>query len=448
MIPLFLSLYYVVIGKVDKAFLNVYLPCLILVPHYFTFVIPHLPHWSASEGALMPIALSLVARPASRWRLHRMDVWVFLFIVSAGVSEITRENNWTNGLFVWLTEFVQMFLVYVVARQVIEPGMRAVVAKRIVFLMVCMAPFILMEYVTGRNPWLSLSDHLFGVRNSGWFEQMRGGHARVAASYGQAILAGMVFMGGFALNYFLVQIYKVDKARLGKWMSMLQKYRLPFLLLPLFLYLTGSRGPLVCIVLCFLVMQIPRFKNIKTGVAVVVLVLAVGGSVLYNFYQRYTSVQEGQVADEQQSSAMYRRELLANYAPILEAGGWLGYGALSHPQAAGQGSIDNYYMLVQLAQGKLGVYLFEIVAFDSIFSLGQLMFKFKTRETLFLGFCLMGALAALFVTLRTVYMGEQVPEMLFLMLGWSQSLQDVGPANAGAWVPAVQPKFRFRRVIA
>ena len=202
-----------------------------------------------------------------------------------------------------------------------------------------------------------------------------------------------------------------------------------------------------CVVLCFLIMQVPRFKNMKLAATVLVLVLGIGGMAVYTYFEAYTTVAEGQEAGEEQSSAIYRKNLAKNYAPILEGGGWLGYGAMSHPSAGGQDSIDNDYMLVQLSQGKFGLYVFYLIVFESIFSMIQVAVRFKSRETLFLVFCMMGAFAGLFASLKTVYLGEQVPDMLFLLLGWSQALQDTGPVGATADA-LPQPKFRFKRVIA
>jgi len=93
-------------------------------------------------------------------------------------------------------------------------------------------------------------------------------------------VAGMMFMVVAALNFFLMHIYKENKMRLGPRMAFLQKYRLPFFLLPILVFMTGSRMPLACTALVFLIALIPRFKNTRTGVIVVLLVAAVFSVVL------------------------------------------------------------------------------------------------------------------------------------------------------------------------
>jgi hypothetical protein len=301
----------------------------------------------------------------------------------------------------------------------------------------------------GQNLWLNSARSIFRLYDVGWFVQLRGGTARIASCFGHAILAGIMFVVAMALNYYLIQIYKRDKQRLGPRMSWLQKYRLPFFLLPIYVFMTSSRMPMACAVVCYLLLQIPRFKNMKTGAIVIVATLLIGCAGVYSAFQKYTSVAEDQVTDEAQSSAIYRRQLIEEYQPILQAGGLLGWGALSHPVVMGLGSVDNNYLLIQLNQGTLGLYSFYLIALESVFTLTMCAIRFKSKESLFLVFSLMGALIGTFLALYTVYLGEQVPQVLFLLLGWAVSLQDTSVfAGASAVNSFADQKFRFRRVIA
>ena len=450
-IPMFMSIYYIWRGQIEKAFLNVYLPCTFLMPYYYAVRVPHLPLLSAGDAALLPIGMALLFRPKSRWRFTRMDLWVTIFVAGYAISEVTREYVPKDGMSLWLQDgFVEMFLAYIVGRQVIEPELRLETIKRILFLIMIQVPFAFYEFRFGQNPWLNIGRSVFGLYDVGWFVQLRGGTARIATSFSGAIVAGMMFMVVASLNFFLMQIYKENKTRLGPRMAILQKYRLPFFLLPILVFMTGSRMPLACTLLVFLIALIPRFKSIRTGVIVILLVAGTGAVAVYGYFERYTSVSEDAAMDEAQTSAIYRKQLIENYAPILETGGWLGYGQMSHPIVMGQGSIDNGYMLVQLSQGKLGKYVFEIIVFESIFSLALKARRFKSRENLFFTFFMMGALIGLFVSLISVAMGEQTPQVIFLLLGWSQSILDSRPVGAGASAESMlpEPKFRFRRVIA
>ena len=446
LVPFLVSLYYVARKRVDKAFLNIYLPCIFLIPTYYTIRLPHLPAISPGSGALIPIAISLLFRPKTKWRLRRMDLWVVLFMVSIGLSEVLRESDTHAGMLIWMEDFIEMFLAYIVGRQVIEPDLRLETVKRIILLFVCQVPLALWEFRMGANLWLNFGNNVFDL-NSGWHLQLRGGTSRIATCFAHPILAGMLFVVAMAFNYYLVQIYKVNQTRLGRWMSQLQRYRVPFFVLAMLLYMTGSRMPMTCAVLAYMILQIPKFRNIRTGIVVVLLTATIGGSVVYGFFQKYTSTNDEQV-DEAQSSAIYRKELLINYAPTVEEGGWLGWGMDTFPRYPGQSSIDNDYLLLQLAQGRLGEYSFLLLGFEALFTLGMYVGRFKSRESLFLVFSLMGAIISIFVGLSTVALFEQVIQVLFLLLGWSQSLQETGPLGAQVMSALPEPKFRFKRVLA
>jgi hypothetical protein len=451
LIPFFFALYYVVRGQREKAFLNVYLPCTFLVPYYYSFRIPHLPVLSVGTAVLLPIGLSILFKPVNRWQFRRMDFLVVLFMISYGLSEVLREASPKDGMILWLQKFIEIFLAYIVGRQIIEPRLRLEMIKRIIFMFVILAPFAAYEWRFGQNMWLNASARIFNLPNVGWFVQLRGGHARLALAFADAILAGMFFVMGIALNFYLLQIYKVNKTRLGPWMSKIQRYHVAFLLLPLYLFLTNSRMPMACGVLCFIIIQIPRYKDMRTAAIVVALIAVVGGGSAYAYFKSYTSVREDKASGEEQTSAIYRQQLSDLYAPILQAGGILGYGSLSHPGVIGLGSIDNNYINVQLAQGYFGKYTFILLGVESFITLAYFGMKFRSRESLFLVFSLMGTLIAIFVSLTTVYLGEQVTQILFLLLGWSQSLQDTGPLAYRGQAAAdslPEPKFRFKRVIA
>jgi hypothetical protein len=443
LIPFFFSLFFLIQGRSDLAFLNVYLPCLLLLPSYYLIRLPHLPPQSAAEWALFPLGIVLLFARRSWPPLRRMDLWVVFFMLSMGASELLRETSPKDGLALFANMFVQMFFAYLVGRCLIEPDLRVATVKRIVLLLLCLTPAILWEYRMGQNPWIDGAHRIFHYE-IGSFVQIRAGHARVQACFGHAILAGIIFFIVFLLNTSLGDIYKRDKVRLGPLFSSLERYHVPAILLLLFLLLTRSRGPMIGAAVGFSILQIPKFRNIKTGAAVVALLLVIAGVFANSYFNKYTGVSDVSSSDEQQSSAAYRRELAINYKRITDTGGWLGWGALSFPKVAGQASIDNYYLLVQLGQGKIGLYLFLLIAAESLFAAGRSAVLFRAHESRFFAFICIGALAGLFLSLYTVYLGDQVVQVCFLLIGWSQSLQDTGEVDH----PSVAEKYRFKRVFA
>jgi hypothetical protein len=443
LIPFFLSLFYLIKGRFDLAFLNVYLPCLFLLPSYYSIRLPHLPPQSPAEWALFPLGIALVIARGSWPPLRRMDLWVVLFMVSLGTSELLRETSTKDGLALFANTFLQMFFAYLVGRCLIEPDLRIPTVKRIVLLFLSLTPAVLWEYRMGQNPWITAANRIFHFQ-FGSFVQIREGHARVQACFGHAILAGIMFFIVFLLNASLGDIYKRDKFRLGPLFSSLERYHVPAVLLLLFLLLTRSRGPMIGAAVGYSILQIPKFRNIKMGAALVGLLLVMAGVFANSYFNKYTSVTDASNGNEEQSSAAYRRQLLVSYKPIIENGGWLGWGVLSFPKVPGQSSIDNYYLLVQLSQGKVGLYLFLLIAAESLFGAARSAFTFRARESRYFAFVCIGVLAGLFFSLYTVYLGDQVVQVCFLLIGWSQSLQDTGEVE----LPSVEEKYRFRRVFA
>jgi len=437
-LPLLFGLYYLLRGRQDLVFLNVYLPCVILLPPYYAVRIPHLPPESAASWALFPLGVSLLFYPIPHLRLRRMDLWVTLFALSLAASELLREPSPKDGANMFAARVTQVFLAYVVGRRLIEPNLRVATMQRLVLLVVCLTPFILFEYRMAQNPWVRMATGVFHL-DIGSFVQMRDGHARVQASFGHAIIAGIVFFTVFLLNCSLARLYKRDRNRLGPVIGWLERYHLPALLMVLFLWLTQSRGPMLGAVTGYSILQIPRFRHLKVAAFTVILVLAVAGAGIYSFFNKYTNAVDDGSLSEAQTSAMYRRDLLKNYEPIVDEGGWLGWGALNIPHVEGQLSIDNAYLLLELSQGKLGICLFIVIIAEGLGTTAYRAFSFHSPEARFLAFTLLGAMLGIFLSLYTVYEGPPVGAICFLLLGWSQSIED---DVSGA------PKFYFRRVFA
>ena len=247
------------------------------------------------------------------------------------MSETLRELNPKDGLIIWAQDFAEMFLAYIVGRQLIEPNLRLETVKRIIFCYVILFPFGLWEYKMGTNFFINTGVRIFHV-DIGWFVQLRSGHARISVTFAHAILAGMLFVVALALNYYLMNINKLDPRRLGPRMAWLQKKRIPLFGLLLMLFLTGSRMPMACGVLCFLLLQIPRFPSMKRGAITMLLIIVVGGGIVYAAFQQYTNHEvTGAASDEARDSAIYRKLLLENYKPALEQGGFFGWGVESFP---------------------------------------------------------------------------------------------------------------------
>ena len=383
---------------------------------------------------MFPLGMSLLFYPIPRLELRRMDLWVTLFVFSVAASELLREPT---PNFAGVGGFVtQNVFAYIVGRRLIEPGLRVATVQRIVLIFACLTPFVLYEYRMTANPWLDIGNRVFHLDIGSGFS-FRDGHVRVQATFSHAILAAMVFSIAFMLDRFLADLYKRDKSRLGPVISRLERYHVPALLVAICLLLTRSRGPQLSAVVGYSILQIPKFRYIKLAAFVLLVFLGISGAAAYSYFDEYTSAVDDGTLSEAQTSAIYRRDLLENYKPVAEQGGWLGWGALNVPEAGGQKSIDNAYLIVELIQGKLGLYLFILIIAEGLGTTAYRAFSFRSPESRFLAFTLLGAMIGLFQSLTTVYLGAQVAPIFWLLLGWSQSLQDEGTSV---------PQFHFKRL--
>lgn len=452
LLPGLISLYFVTRGDVEKAFLRVYLPALLLLPAYYSCRLPHLLPLTAAAAAMIPIGIVALSRIPKAWRFCRVDLWLIGYFISLALSETLKEHVLNDGLMVVLGSVIGMIFPYLTGRFLLEPHLRLQTVKTFVILILCLTLFAAYEFRMGINLYAIIGPRLLGIAQA-WTLQIRGGRARVSTSFSDAELAGIVFTVTLALNWWLVEINKLDRgreSRLGRRLSKLESRHIPGFILFGLLILTQSRGPLLGAGLAAAILVIPRFKNIKVASLVVATLLLIGAGAVYSYFQRYTSgpVTYDGTMSEQQASAAYRRLLLENYKPITEEGGWLGWGYLSHPIVGNQVSVDNQFLLVQLGQGRLGLLFFVLIGADTFWRLIRFTWKFKKREDFCFAFCLLAAMAAIWSTIATVYLGEQLPQITFLLLGWSQSLQESQSMDGNGAAEAATGKFSFKKVFA
>lgn len=396
----------------------------------------------------MPLGVVGISRMLRSGSIALMDILVVLYAASVGLSEILHAPLVNDGIFSAITAFVSMVFAYMAGRQLIEPDLRFATVRRFVILVLLDAPPGLYEWKMGGNLYGIFGNRVLGL---GMDEgvQLRGGHGRMGYALGGSEPGGIAFAMTFCLHAWLAYLRRV-KARvdLGKTLTKLEKYHVPGLLLLLSVWLTQARGPLMGLAAGFLILQIPRFSNTKL-MTIVVAVLLVGGYIASSaYFASYTSVADPTVVTDQQSTAIYRREMNQEYAPVAEAGGWTGWGALGFPKLNGKDSIDNHYLLVHLAWGRLGYLLFVLIVWENIRVLLVRSWQFKAAQDRAFVFSMLAAMAVLWFTLLTVFLGGQLPQISFLLMGWTQSMVPGKAAtSSGAQIAENRnEKFSFRQV--
>lgn len=425
LLPGLISLYFVSRRKVATAFLSVYLPCLLLLPQQYSLRIPHLPPFSAAEFALIPLGFVAIGRFPGFRSLALMDILIVFFVSALGLSEILHEPVRNTGILIAVNSFVSMVMTYAVGRCLIEPRLRLATVRRFVLL-------VLLNFVPGvwqwrmqQNLYAVVGERLFGaVFQHGTWVQVRNGRGRLDAAFGDAEVAGIVFAMAFCLNGWLVYLRRIGASlRLRSRWAQLEKYHLPELMLLACLWMTESRGPEIALIAGFIILQIPRVKRVRFASLVVAGLLLCGYLEVSSYFNSYAKAPTYMVLKDEKSSVAYRLKMDRIYAPIAEAGGWTGWSVLGVPHVDGLKSIDDQYLLVHLAYGRLGYILFLLIVWENTRVVVTRAWQFKDAQDRAFAFSMLATMMVLWLSILTVFLGAPLPQIAFLLIGWSQSMR-------------------------
>jgi hypothetical protein len=161
----------------------------------------------------------------------------------------------------------------------------------------------------------------------------------------------------------------------------------------------------------------------------------------------YITPEVGEVLSGEAQTMLYRKVMIDQYKTFLLDRLWTGWGLTGVPKIRGMESIDNAFFLMALQHGVVAVAVFIAIFLYAIVS--QLRFGLGAPPgEPPLGFTFTGIYVMCFIAFATVYMGAQTEPMLFLMLGWGESVKRRGPEAAAApGVPAPAPTRPFRRLM-
>jgi hypothetical protein len=457
-------------GSARSALINVYLPTVLLLPQYFELRFPHLPPLTFAGAAILPLGVALLVSERRRWRLDLMDLLVVLFAASAaiseGMSQSLAEGTWTrvftspgaalpsglnNGIFQLFEGMTTMVLPYMAGKLLIEQGeyqgqpTRKPFLRRMVILLAIVAAVSVADFLTGKSTWQAVFNHFFADQPPVWPMQVRWGFGRIAGPFAHAILAGMMFLMGLIYCIWL----RIFAPEWGT-RKVFKEFSLTLRGLVLWaivagLLMTQSRGPwigaVLALIFVFLMGAFPMGKA-----AVVFLALMAALSVAGYYYgNKYTESKQGQATSEGQQNAIYRRNLIRNFIPVVMQRKAFGWGITTHPTVNGQDSVDNEYLLLSVTQGLTGLGLFLAIAAACGGRLLWLAARLKSAEDRGLVIAHLAVLIGLMTTIATVYLGEQVFLLFFLIVGWVQGMNPAREAVGAR--SATAPRFEFRRVL-
>ena len=405
---------------IQAVFLDVYLFAVFLMPGWCRLMVPSIPKMTFHETAMLPVIGLFFMKYRKNWQWSFADFPVFALVALFATSEYINAG-YKEAQNLGFSMIAAGAFPYILGKALIEPmGLRVQFVKRMVWYLVIVTGLFVYEFRFFYNPYRIIFDHFFP--NTGWISTGRYGFARAAGPYSHALLAGTIFLIGFRLQRWLEQS--------GHWEKYFPKFR-PFgltkariitIVLFLGLAMTLARGPQIGTVMAAVIAFIGAGKNFaKRGLVVVILVLVIGVPMAIQGYQ-YAAVGRDKAKTVSQESAAYRKELIDKYEDIAIQHSAIGWGRNGWPKVSGMPSIDNYYLLLALMHGVGATTLFLTIQLSMIVRLLRNGFANAPMKPLgsSLSFTLAGIYVGLIFTFFTVYMGENVLPVFFLLTGFAE----------------------------
>lgn len=437
-----------------RALLAVYLPMLLLIPDAFRAITPGLPDPNFNQAAIIPVAIAAALSHGRFWRPAPLDLLMILFALCVAWSDYSARgyDAAQNLVFAMLCSVIGP---YTVARLLTasDPALHVRLARRIVALVFVVGLIGVWEARFGYNPFMALIGPLFPGQGTGWVTTFRHGMARVAGPFSHAILAGIMMAITYRLHRWLQQRGEWQREPLPGmgWLPWAPDQVMRVALLAA-LFMTVARGPWLGALVGSGIAHVAMARNPRRAIWLSVAGLLLGGLIGGALLANYLDISPGQAMTMSQESALYRKVLFQKYFDIALDHMWFGWGLTDWPKVPGMESIDNYYLLLSLMHGLPAMLLLVAMLLGGALLCLRKALREPPRSHS-LGYTFAAIFVLVFVSLGTVYMGEQVLPMLFLTLGWAQGwllgapLPSVAPRVSAA-PPPPQAKPDFRHVIS
>jgi len=439
----------------DKAFLLVWIPFFLLLPTNFFVNIPGLPDPNFMQTAILPILVVLLRDRFAEMKFGRMEMLLLMyFTLRVSMDFISRGYaDAQNYAFYMLTSLIGPYLLgrYVINRR----EMDIATAKMFVMIFIIFFPLFIYELKFWVTPVFKLLSPFFPGAGSGL--SLRYGVARTAGTFSHPILACVMIIIVYRLHRWLSWAGEWDKPQGGwlgwldektRWMRLPLKYKISIILI-LMAIMTISRGPWIGGFAGAILTLAGNFKNRKRWLWIALILLGLGGGGGKMALDSYITPEVGEAISGEALTMLYRKELIDRYKDYMYEKMWTGWGLTTRPKIPGMESVDNAYLGMALQHGVLAPALLIIMFLYAVAS----QIKFGLRAPLGeppIGYTFAGIYLAAFFSFATVYMGAQTEPMLFLLLGWGESIKNRGHENFARPTPDGTPTATtspFRKVI-
>jgi len=433
-IAMYLSIVALSRKGIKEAFLTVLIPFFLFMPFMFWVNIPGLPDPNFMQAAILPILYVLIRDYRYKFKFGRMEILLSAYVAIRVFNDFLGRgySDAQNYLFYMLSTLIGPYMIgkYLIDSKALDIK----TAKTFVLMFIFMFPMFLYEAKFWVNPIFQLLSGFFPDAWSGL--SVRWGLARTAGTFEHPILACIMVITIYRLHRWLCWIGEWEKPKTGVWkvidkLSFLMpipfKYRISIALI-LMALLTISRGPWIGGFAGAALATIGNFKNKKLWLGVLVCGFIAGGVVGKIAIEAYTTPTEGEALSYEAQTMLYRSVMLDKYNGFLEEKYFTGWGLTTVPKVRGMESVDNAYFLMALQHGVLAPGCFVIIFVYAIIS--QMKFALKSPiGEIPIGFTFAGVYIVCFFSFSTVYMGVQTEPMLFLLLGWGESIKNRPPEN-------------------
>jgi hypothetical protein len=435
----------------ESAFLQVWIPFFLCLPFSFWVNIPGLPDPNFMQAAIIPILVVLVRERLHALRIGPMEALLLLYVAIRVVADFVSRgySDAQNYGFYLLTSVIGPFLL---GRYIIRDRRMDIATSRMfVLVFLVFFPFFLFEATFWVSPVYKVFSGLFPGAGSGL--SMRWGIARTAGTFEHPILACVMIIAVYRLHRWLCWTGAWDGPQTGAsgWIQRRAAVLpIPFptlvsVVLVLMALMTISRGPWIGGFAAAALVAVGNFSNRRKWLVIVLAGFLLGGLAGKAALDSYITPEQGQVLTGEAQTMLYRKVMVERYQEFLLEKKWSGWGLTTVPKIKGMESVDNAFFLMALQHGVFAPTVFAIMFLMAIFS--QVRFGMQAPPgTPPLGFTFSGIYLMCFIAFSTVYMGAQTEPMLFLLLGWGESIKarkaeaSGGPQTSATAGPA--PPFR------
>lgn len=424
-IPGIIAAFMTYVWSAEFAFVFFYCPVLLLLPQIFLTQWGNLPHLSFAQAAIIPIAIGTFINRIPLWRFGINDVLFAAYLACFYYSELSApsEGGYEN---MKIEPFVNLIFPYILAKILIHPTGNSINFAKC-FVMCIVIDIVLSPYEMrfSMNPYYQFLLPFFPISEASWITLYRFGFVRFAGPFIQSILMGIGITIAFLLHYWLWRNKLWPKY--FKWIPIpiINKRLLIGIILILGMIFTFSRGPLVGLLVGAFFLNLGYSKHIMQRVIISVILLSIGAYFAFETIQSYSmGDMGGSEVTQEDINAVYRINLMKQYWEIAWEKPVWGWGSGNIPLSRSMLSVDNQYLWLFLKNGGVMVFIFIsmfVINLIRLFIKGVMCDVTTQRLSRSLAFTFFSIYVALGLTLTTVFMGNQIEQIFFILLGWSDS---------------------------